>query len=241
MAAFGTDDVRIPLPAGGALTAAVVRPGDVDIPAGGLPGMVVIHEIWGLNDDIRRIAARFADNGYVAVVPDLYSNGNKGLCLTRTMLDMAGDGKHTMEVLEAVRAWLADRDDVDATRIGVIGYCMGGGFALLFGTRGTVGVAGVNYGLVPKRRAKLTGVCPVVASYGALDRQFVAHAHRLEDHLSGLGVPHDVKLYDGAGHSFVNKDSAPGWARRLPMKAGYEEDAAEDAWARTLAFFEDHL
>ena len=93
MAAHGTDDVRISLPAGGSLAAALAQPSDVDVAEGSLPGMIVIHEIWGLNDDIRRIAARFADNGYVAVAPDLYSNGNKGLCLTRTMFDMAGDGK----------------------------------------------------------------------------------------------------------------------------------------------------
>src|SRR5437868_1056209 len=100
MAAFGTEDVRISLPAGGSLAAALARPRDVDAAAGSLPGMVVIHEIWGLNDDIRRIAARFADNGYVAAAPDLYSNGNKALCLSRTMLDMAGEGRGTMVTLE---------------------------------------------------------------------------------------------------------------------------------------------
>src|SRR5436190_6426642 len=109
MAAHGTNDVRISLPAGGSLAAALAQPSDVDATSGSLPGMIVLHEIWGLNDDIRRIAARFADNGYVAVAPDLYSNGNKGLCLTRTMFDMAGDGGRTLVTLEAGRAWLAGR------------------------------------------------------------------------------------------------------------------------------------
>src|SRR5437879_4596511 len=79
VAAHGTDDVRISLPAGGSLAAALAQPSDVDATEGSLPGMIVLHEIWGLYDDIRRIAARFADNGYVAVPPDLYSNGTKGL------------------------------------------------------------------------------------------------------------------------------------------------------------------
>ena len=233
--------MRISLPAGGSLAAALARPTGIESGEGSLPGMIVIHEIWGLNDDMRRIAARFADNGYVSVAPDLYSNGNKGLCLTRTMLDMAGEGKRTMETLEAVRAWLADRPEVDPNRIGIIGFCMGGGFALLFGTRGSVGVAGVNYGSVPKDRAKLTGVCPVVASYGILDRQFVPHARRLEDHLTAMDVPHDVKIYDGVGHSFWSKDAAPGWAKWLPMKTDYGDEQAEDAWSRTLAFFKEQL
>src|SRR4051794_5696397 len=240
MAAFGTDDVRIPLPRGASLDAALARPENGD----SLPGMIVIHEIWGLNDDMRRITARFASNGYVAVAPDLYSAGNKGLCLTRTLLDTAfQQGKRTMADLEAVRAWLADRPEVDPTRIGVIGFCLRGGFALLFGTRGSVGVAGVNYGSVPKDRGRLTGVCPIVASYGADDKQFAKQGARLEEHLQGLGVPHDVKIYDGAGHSFWSKDSAPKWIKRMPgmTTAGYREEQAEDAWARALAFFAEHL
>src|SRR2546421_441722 len=140
MAAHGTDDVRIPLPAGGALAAALALPPGADggsLGAGGerRAGMIVIHEIWGLNDDMRRISARFAANGYVTVAPDLYSNGNRGLCLTRTLLDSQfSEGRRTVVSLEAVRAWLADRPEVDPERIGVIGFCLGGGFALMFGT-----------------------------------------------------------------------------------------------------------
>ena len=242
MAAFGTEDLRIPLPSGGSLAASLALPEGATA-GSGLPGVVVLHEIWGLNDDMRRISARFADNGYAADAPDLYSDGNKGLCLSRTLLDMTfTKGRRSMAIIEAVRAWLGDRPEVDGTRIGVIGFCMGGGFALLFGTRGSVGAAGVNYGSVPKDRSRLTGVCPVVASYGAEDRMLGPHAARLEEHLSAMGVPHDVKLYEGAGHSFWSIDAAPSWAKKMPaMGSGYAEEQAEDAWARTLAFFAEHL
>jgi len=233
MPAHGTSDVSIPLPSGGALRAAMAVPGGEGVAAAdGRPGMLVLHEAYGLNDDMRRIAARFATNGYVTIVPDLYSEGNTALCLSRMLLDAAfREARHTMAVIEAARAWLADRADVDSGRVGVIGFCMGGGFALLFAARGTVGVAGVNYGPVPKRRERLTGVCPVVASYGALDKQLAPSARRLEEHLTALGVPHDVKMYEGAGHSFWSYDNVPSWATKLPDmgKAGYVESAAEDA------------
>src|SRR3954447_1244882 len=203
MPAYGTSDVRIPLPAGGSLTAALATPAAGGGDTATAPGMIVLHELYGLNDDMRRISSRFADNGYVTIAPDLFSEGNRALCLSRMLTDITfREGRRTMAQIEAVRAWLADRPDVDGDRVGVIGFCMGGGFALLFAARGTVGVAGVNYGMVPKRRERLTGVRPIVASYGALDKQLMPSAERLEQHLTGLGVPHDIKVYEDAGHSF---------------------------------------
>ena len=216
-------------------------PAAVAVPEGigPFPGVIVLHEAFGLNNDMRRIAGRFAENGYAAIAPDLYSHGNRTLCMVRLLAGGLQD--QALGDIEAARLALAEREEVDDQRIGVIGFCMGGGFALLFGARGSVGVAGVNYGMVPKERGKLSGVCPVVASYGALDKQFLKQAQRLEDHLSELGVPHDVKVYDGVGHSFWNKDGAPKWAKLIPMKAGYGEDQSEDAWARALTFFAEHL
>src|SRR3954466_12950845 len=124
MPAYGTSDASIPLPAGGSLDAALAVPGD-DAPAAGRPGMLVLHEAYGLNDDMRRIAARFASNGYVTIVPDLYSQGNTALCLSRMLLGAAfREARQTMAVIEAARAWLADRTDVDSGRVGVIGFCM---------------------------------------------------------------------------------------------------------------------
>jgi carboxymethylenebutenolidase len=88
-------------------------------------------------------------------------------------------------------------------------------------------------------------VCPVVASYGALDRTLRSHPGRLEAHLRALGVPHDLKVYEGVGHSFLSFDNQPEWMTRVrlpdPMQVGYDEEAAEDAWKRMLAFFGEHL
>jgi carboxymethylenebutenolidase len=236
-----TEAVRIPTPDGGSLAGALALPDG----AGPFPGVIVLHEIFGVNDDMRRITDRFASNGYAALAPDLYSHGNRALCLSRVLLAAASSSamKATLADIEAARQELARHPAVDEHRIAVVGFCLGGGFALLVGAEGGVKAAGVNYGSVPKDKGVIADVCPVVASYGDQDRPFVAHARRLERHLEELGVPHDVKIYEGVGHSFLSYDNAPAWAAKLPspLKAGYSEQEAEDAWTRMLAFFDEHV
>ncbi len=210
------------------------------------PGVLVLHESFGLNNDIRRIAHRFASEGYVAMCPDLYSHGARIVCLSRVIVDMLR-GAVDREIADIVTARdaLAQRPDVDQDRIAVAGFCQGGGFALIAGTRPGFRAAAVNYGDVPKERSRLDGVCPVVASYGAKDRVFGSRAAELlEGHLRVLGVPHDVKSYEQAGHSFFSEvDGWQAWLARLPspMAVGYDEQAAEDGWRRMLAFFEEHV
>jgi carboxymethylenebutenolidase len=214
--------------------------------AGPHPGVVVLHESFGLNDDIRRIARRFAAAGYAAMAPDLYSHGRRLVCLSRVLVDMVGGGvAREVEDIHTVRDALAARKDVDGERIAVAGFCQGGGFALIAGTDPGFRAAAVNYGMVPGDRSQLDGLCPVVASYGARDRVVGAGvARRLESHLQALGVPHDVKTYEHAGHSFFSRvDGWQGWLARIPtpMFVGYDEPAAEDGWRRMLAFFREHV
>lgn len=212
--------------------------------AGPHPGVLVLHEMFGLNDDMRRIARRFAENGYVALAPDLFSHGNKAVCLSRVIVDMVrGAAGRTVDDVIMARNALAARDDVDHARLGVVGFCMGGGFALLLATKGGMKAAAVNYGAVPKSREELDGVCPVVASYGNRDSFFAKQGQRLEEHLAALGVPHDVKFYDGVGHSFLSYDNGPSWLLKLPspLHAGYSEAEAEDAWSRMLGFFSERV
>ena len=217
-------------------------------PAGGgpHPGVVVLHESFGLNDDIRRIAGRFARAGYAVLAPDLYSHGSRIVCLSRVMVDMVrGSVAREISDIHAVREAFAARPEVDAGRIAVAGFCQGGGFALIAGTKPGFSAAAVNYGEVPADGSRLDGVCPVVASYGGRDRVFGHRsAARLERHLTALGVPHDVKTYDEAGHSFFSKvDGWQGWLARVPtpMAVGYDEEAARDGWERMLGFFDQHV
>lgn len=210
------------------------------------PAVIVIHEIFGLNDDIRRITGRVADLGYVALAVDLYDMpGPRALCILATLVGMLrGDPSRPIADLEAARAWLATRPDVDGQRTGVVGFCMGGGFALLYATRAPLRAAGAFYGDVPRTAAELRGVCPVVAGFGGRDRFFAPQGARLERLLAELGVPHDVKTYADAGHSYMSKH-APGVLTTVaawgPMAAGFDADAEADSWRRLEAFFAEHL
>ncbi|MGA9874939.1 MAG: dienelactone hydrolase family protein [Solirubrobacteraceae bacterium] len=214
--------------------------------AGPHPGVVVLHESFGLNDDIRRIAARFADAGYAALAPDLYSHGRRIVCLSRVMIDMiSGAVAREIADIHTVRDALAQRPEIDSERIAVAGFCQGGGFALIAGTQPGFAAAAVNYGTVPSDRSRLDGLCPVVASYGGKDRIVGRKmAERLEGHLTQLGVAHDVKTYDQAGHSFFSQvDGWQGWLARMPspMAVGHDQAAAEDGWERMLSFFDEHV
>lgn len=236
-----TQDVRIPT-GDGDLSAYVASPEETD---GSSPGVLVLHELFGLNDDIRRIARRFANNGYVALAPDLYSVGPRArpLCIRRTMQALrSGEGRAFADI-ETARSWLALRDDVDESRMAVAGFCMGGGFAILYAARASIGAAADFYGAVPRDVEMLDGICPVFGAYGEKDRTFAAQAPRLRSHLEQLGVDHEVNVYPGAGHSFMNQHTGvAGFLVRLsPMAVGHHEESAEAAWATMLDFFERNL
>ncbi len=238
-----TTEVDIALTGGRALHAALAEPA-----AGSTngAGVLVIHEALGLTDDMRRIAGRFAEHGYTALAPDFLGAGWKPLCIARFMqgIGRVGTGRPYRE-LAAAQQWLGQRSGVDPGRIGVIGLCMGGGFALLYAARGgqPVKVVAPFYAAVPKDDAVLGDLCPTVASYGGRDFAFRGGAARLEAALTRLAIPHDVKTYPSAGHGFMSRHGP--WLTRIehltPMGGGYDEVAAEDAWARMLAFFAIHL
>lgn len=204
------------------------------------PGVVVLHEAFGLNADIRRIADRFADHGYLAVAPDLFSWASTPRCLVSTFRDLLRGHGPAHERVDTTRDWLAAHEACNG-RVGIIGFCMGGGFALLAAPRGYE-VASVNYGLVPKDAGRvLSGACPIVASFGAKDRALRGHPERLERALQANGVDHDVKEYPGVSHSFLNEHH--GWIAALDRISGfgYGKAQAEDAWERILRFFGRHL
>ncbi len=205
------------------------------------PGVVVIMDALGLTDDIRQQAEILAAAGYLAFAPDLYSG--RGLrCVVATLRASRSGSGEAYENIEAARRWLAARADCTG-RIGIIGFCMGGGFALLSAPLHDFQAASVNYGEVPDDAVRrLAGACPVVASYGRRDRALRGRAVKLESALQTLGIEHDVKEYPNAGHSFMNRITGPALNPALAFVGlNYHHPSAEDSWRRVLSFFDAHL
>jgi carboxymethylenebutenolidase len=209
--------------------------------AGPWPGVVVIHEAMGMTHDMRGAADKVAAGGYVAFLPDLYSYGPTPRCLLATMRTlMRGGGGRALQDIDAARDYLVGRDDCTG-KVGIIGFCMGGGFAILAANRG-FDVAAPNYGQVPRDAERaLAGSCPVVGSYGARDWMYRGAAAKLSKALEANGVDHDVKEYPDAAHGFMVRHTGA-WApaERIPGM-GYVEGSSEDAWERVFAYFARHL
>jgi carboxymethylenebutenolidase len=209
------------------------------------PGVLVIHDVFGVNNDLRKQCEWLAASGYLAFGPDLYSQGSKVSCLRSMFLDLRARRGKTFDNIDAARTTLLEIPGCNS-RVGVIGYCMGGGFSLLLAPEGHYGASSVNYGDVPKDVDDvLAGACPIVASYGAKDRTLKGRAAQLERSLTLNNVAHDVKEYPDAGHGFLNQhNGAPGILIAVLGRLvgqGYDERAAADARVRIIAFFDRHL
>lgn len=197
------------------------------------PAIVVIQEILGLNDNIRQITRRFAEEGYAALALDLYSGGIKALCVfqtVRAVFSSSTDNYSTRHLHNAL-TYLARQPYADADRLGAIGFCMGGNFALALAKEDKrLKTIAPFYSITPKALKKnVAGLCPVVGSFPENDYT-AKQGRKLAKALEQAQVPHDIKIYPGAGHSFMNDSGS-----------SFMPAAAADAWQRTLTFFETHL
>lgn len=210
------------------------------------PAVVVIHDALGMTSDARRQCDWLAEHGLLAAAPDLLHWGARLRCVIAAMRSLTRRQGRSFDELETTRAWLAARGDCTG-RVGVIGFCLGGGFAVLLAGSGRYQVASVNYGTVPDDADDLLiGACPVIGSYGARDRSLKVDPARLERALTAAGVAHDVKVYPEAGHSFLNdhpREEMPAWAVIAGRFAqmDYHAASASDARNRIVTFFHEHL
>jgi len=200
--------------------------------AGPFPGVVVIHEIFGLTDHIKDVTRRLAGEGYVALAVDLFAGRNRAICMARLMTGVLRGSLHRFGVadLKTALTYLAARPEVDSQRLGAIGFCLGGGFAIAWAcTDERLKVIAPFYASNPRPLDAVARSCPVVGSYP--ERDFTAGAGRaLEATLGRFGVPNDVKIYPGARHSFFNDRGSH-----------FDQAAAEDSWLRVRAFFAERL
>ena len=210
---------------------------------GPFPAVLMIHEALGLNDISRRQADRLAAAGYLTLAVDLFSDGGVRRCLVSTMRSlMSGTGKAFTD-LAVAQAWLKQSGRSNG-KMGVIGFCMGGGFALLIAKDG-FDAAAVNYGSLPKNLDEaLRGACPMVGNFGKADRPLRGAAAKLEAALDRLGIENDVTEFEGAGHAFMNDaEAGPRPLRPLFRVMGMkpDPDAAAEAWQRIEDHCSQHL
>jgi carboxymethylenebutenolidase len=214
---------------------------------GPFPAVVMIHEAFGLDDMTRRHADRLASAGYLTLALDLFSDGGPRRCLVSTMRSMLKGSGRPFTDLSTARRWLAT-SPMSTGKTGVIGFCMGGSFALLVARDG-FDAASVNYGRLPGKQQEdledaLRGACPIVANFGARDTTLKGAAERLETALTNLGIEHSVKEFPTAGHAFLNEtDLGPAILRPLMrvMGIGPDPEAAPEAWQRIVDHFARYL
>lgn len=212
------------------------------VPEGVERGMVVIHELFGRQPEIDRVVERFAEAGYAAVGPDLFAGTNKLACIRRSLATI-GSGEGLMaERIEHARHWLCEQTGVEPGRVGVIGFCIGGGLALAVGRH--YGGVSTNYGDLPPAEV-LQESPPIIGCYGGRDRMFRRNAKRLPERMAELGKGDQVEthVFPTVGHSFLTdgRHPVPTLLTRPFLQIRWDPEVAEDGWRKIMAFFERTL
>lgn len=220
---------KIEFPSNGGTTPAYLAQPDDDQSH---PAVIVIQEWWGLVPHIKEVAERFAAEGYIALAPDLYHGQAAAEPDEARKLAMALDRDRAVAEIGAAAGYLASLPATQPKRVGVVGWCMGGGLALSTAAEnGAIGAAVCFYGrpLVSSDCARLQA--PVLGLFAEEDHGIsVADVRAFEDELQRYDVPHEVHIYEETHHAFFN-DTRP----------VYDPEAAADAWERTLDWFGRYL
>jgi carboxymethylenebutenolidase len=213
----------------------------LDIPQGKgpWPGVVVIHDAVGYGPNNELISQRIAQAGYLALTPNMFARGGRARCITRVMRELLTKRGRALDDILAARDHLQSMSECSG-RVGIAGFCMGGGFALIMSPKG-FGASAPFYGTpLPRNLSEtLDGACPIVASFGRRDPLGIGAPNKLREVTAAKQITADIKAYPGAGHSFA--DQLPAQPLLRIAGFGYNRAAADDAWGRVFAFFGEHL
>jgi len=201
---------------------------------GPFPALVVIHEWWGLNDWVKEQASKLADEGYVALAIDLY-RGKVATTPEEAHEIMRGvpEDRANRDLLAAT-AYLRSLKNVNPAKVGDIGWCMGGGYALdLAIADPKLKAAVINYGHLASDQATLKNIhAAILGIFGGQDRGIpVDDVKKFEANLKALGKTVEIKIFPDAGHAFENPNN----------KQGYRADDAKQAWELTASFLAKYL
>jgi len=201
---------------------------------GPFPSLVVIHEYWGLNDWVKEQASKLADQGYVVLAIDLY-RGKVATTPDEAHQIMRGvpDDRATRDLL-AASAYLRSLKSVDPARVGDIGWCMGGGYALNLAIADPkLKAAVINYGHLATDDATLKQInAAILGIFGGQDKGITpADVNKFESQMKALGKTVNIHSFPDAGHAFENSNN----------KQAYRADDAAQAWKLTTDFLEQHL
>lgn len=196
------------------------------------PGIIVIHEWWGLNDNIRMMADKLAGEGYTALAVDLY-NGKVAETPDSAKAYM-GMVNQEPAINNLTQAYGYLNEQQGSEKIGVMGWCFGGGWSLqtALAHPDKVDATVIYYGRLVTDAEQLQQLgMPVLGIFGAEDQGIpVESVKQFESALNEAGVANSIHIYDGAGHAFAN-----------PSGTRYEKEAAEDAWNKTTNFLQENL
>jgi carboxymethylenebutenolidase len=201
---------------------------------GPFPGIVVIHEWWGLNDWVKEQASKLADQGYAALAIDLYRGKVADDASTAHELMRGVPEDRALRDLHAAVQYLKSQPNIKKDRIGSIGWCMGGGFSLEVALQEpTLTATVINYGHLATDPAALNKInAAILGNFGGKDQGIPPEdVKKFEESLKQAGKQVNIKIYPDAGHAFENPNN----------KGGYRPDDAADAWKRTVNFLASTL
>jgi len=226
-------DVKYPAADGASINAYVTRPKGEDR----RPAVIVVSDNSALDEHNRDIGRRLAKAGYVAIVPDVVSRegGTKSFpnqqAVAKAVAKLTDD--NLMKDFMGAEKYIKSQSYVQPSKIGVIGFCWGGGKAFLFTTQSKdLAASVIYYGPIPENLDMVKNIsAPVLGNYAGLDKPISSQVPRLAEEMKKYGKSYDYKIYPDAPHAF-NSDVRPD---------RYRPEAAKDAWGRTLEFFKKHL